>query len=371
MSPWEQRPTDGGLSKLRIGIVGCGHVARTVHVPLLERHPLVELTAVADSDDRAIAACAGIAPRARRFGDYRELLASRMTDAVVIALPTHLHRNSAIAAFAAGMDVYLEKPVASSLADAREVLDAWRASKRIGMIGHNYRFNPLYRELRDQIAGGKIGRPLSATTLFATPASGMPDWKRLRSTGGGALLDLGVHHVDLLRFLLAGEVTSVSATITSRATEHDTVHMTVEMTGGASAEVSALLGEKFCDSVRIWGDDGELWVDRATSLSVGFARPGSPDTPRARIVGRFPTLRRLAYLVAKLRSPFSEPSFAPALDTFVRCALSGTNPSPDLDDGFASLAVADAAERSALAGKPVLTGNGGVAVTGSAPAGLS
>jgi predicted dehydrogenase len=185
------------------------------------------------------------------------------------------------------------------------------------------------------------------------------------------LLDLAVHHVDLLRFLLADDVTSVSATIRSRATEDDTAHMTVEMTGGVSAEVSALLGEKFCDSVRICGDDGQLWVDRVSSLSVGFARSGSPDTPRARIMGRFPTPRRLAYLVAKLRSPFSEPSFAPALDAFVRCALSGTNPSPDLDDGFAALAVADAAERSALAGKPVLAGAGGGAVAGLAPAGLS
>ena len=90
------------LKKLRVGVVGCGQLARTAHIPLLERHPAVEIVGLCDPGSTAIDACASLAPDATRHDSIDALFDSHSIDAVVIALPSHLHTDAAIAAFRHG-----------------------------------------------------------------------------------------------------------------------------------------------------------------------------------------------------------------------------------------------------------------------------
>src|SRR5690606_31651972 len=97
-------------SALQIGLVGCGRIAQMVHLRVLSAMPGVRLAAVAEADADRLAEAQKHAPQARAYHDYHELLADDAVQAVVICLPTGMHAVAAVAAFAAGKHVYLEKP---------------------------------------------------------------------------------------------------------------------------------------------------------------------------------------------------------------------------------------------------------------------
>src|SRR5262245_25271328 len=103
---------------IRVGILGCGGIARAAHVPSLARERDVAITALADQDAANLAAARTLAPRAHATADYRDVLAAADVDAVIIALPPALHADAAVAALETGKHVYVEKPLATSLADA-------------------------------------------------------------------------------------------------------------------------------------------------------------------------------------------------------------------------------------------------------------
>ena len=103
-------PHQKRMSPLRIGVIGCGQIARAIHLPVLARIPDARLAALAEPVEPNRVAAAAMAPGARVFSDYRELLDAGGLDAAVICVPPHLHAPCAIAAFDAGLHVYLEKP---------------------------------------------------------------------------------------------------------------------------------------------------------------------------------------------------------------------------------------------------------------------
>ena len=222
--------------RVRTALIGCGSLGRLVHLPILATLPGNRLVAIADADPRALADCARLAPDAAPFADHRELLTRGDVDAVVVALPTALHTSVGIDVLAAGKHLYLEKPIAAALRDAERLVECWRASGRVGVIGFNYRFHPLYRRLRDLIRGNAIGNVVAMRTVFSVATDALPEWKTRRDMGGGALLDLGIHHVDLVRFLLGREVRSVGAQILEMRSDDDRVTLDLEVEGGVVAQ---------------------------------------------------------------------------------------------------------------------------------------
>lgn len=339
---------------IRVAVVGCGVVAQTAHLPLLRRLNDFSIVAIADSNPDALTACAPIAKRARQTTDYRELFTPWIADAVVLSLPTAMHAEAAKAAFDAGLHVYLEKPVATALEDAVPLLDSWRTSRRVGMIGHNYRFNPLYVKLKQMLTSGRIGTPRDARMAFTTPATGTPSWKDRRAEGGGALLDLGTHEIDLARFLFESEVAFVTATIESRRSEHDRAEILLEFENDVFVKITLGLGDAFADRMQVIGETGSLYVDRAESLDVHFTPAANTPLSSGEFAAMLSSPRaRATHLYAKLRAPFNEPSFGLALKAFGNAITTGMPASPDLDDGFAALAVIAAAKRSSREGRKV------------------
>jgi len=354
---------------LRLALLGGGAIARSVHLPLLRAMPGVQIVAVADADERLRQEAVRLAGEtARPLADYRDALALPEVEAVVVALPTNLHAAAASAAFAAGKHVYLEKPIAGNVEEARRLLDAWsQASECIGMVGFNYRFNPLYTRLRQRLDAGAVGALTAVRSVFATPtANALPDWKRRTESGGGVLLDLASHHIDLLRFFTGREIAEVSAMALSQRSEEDSalINLRLRAVGGATAVAQILVSLCAADDDRweFYGDGGRLAVDRYESVEARFLPARRQDvSPLSGLQNLLAELPRLSYRLEKRRSPAHEPSYGVAISRFVAACRSvregegravRTHPavSPDLTDGFQSLRVIEAAKESIHSG---------------------
>ena len=342
------------MNLIRLGVIGCGGIACWVHLRIARHLRGATLVATADPDPGARA-------RAERLSGVPshastdDLLARGDVDAVIITAPTHLHADLAVAACTAGKHVYLEKPLAASVADGVRVVDAARQSEVKIVLGYNRRFHPLFAHTRDLLRNGVIGRVLSAQTTFCEPAApdAMPPWKRQRRTGGGVLLDLASHHIDLLRWCLNDEVATVSATIESAFTEQDSARLLLHMSGGASIQSSFSCRSALSDSLNFAGEGGTLHVDRhRVAVSLRLPRRFGYGMRTAWVM---PPLPLVTWWGKQIVRPSRDPSYRRALETFVSIVHGNPRPhqSATVDDGMAALEVLEAAEQSAQSGHGV------------------
>ena len=221
------------------------------------------------------------------------------------------------------------------------------------MMGFNYRFNPLVQRARARIVAGAVGDPMAIRTVFATARRAIPAWKKQRDTGGGVLLDLAVHHIDLVRFLLGAEISAVSAEIRSTSSDQDTAFLQLSLTNGAVAQTTCSLSAVEEDRVEIYGGKGKVTIDRYRSLHVDEApvtAGGAFGHAVARLMGE---LRAAPYALEKRRAPLHDPSFPAAMDAFVRSVVARAAGTPSLSDGYRALIVIEAAELSARSGRVV------------------
>ena len=194
------------MSKLRIAIVGCGGICRGVHVPSYLRDPRVEIVALCDivpEKARALAADNGLA--ADVVQNWRDLLPRPDIDAIDICTPNYLHSEIAVAALDAGKHVFCEKPDAIDPDKAQAMKDAAERNGRVLMVMRNNRFADGSAYARRLVDAGRIG------DIYA----GRCGWQRRRGipgkggwfttkaqSGGGPLIDLGVHMIDLAIWLM-------------------------------------------------------------------------------------------------------------------------------------------------------------------------
>ncbi|MBW8769912.1 MAG: Gfo/Idh/MocA family oxidoreductase [Gemmatimonadetes bacterium] len=341
---------------LAIGIVGCGAIVQSAHLPVLLASDDARITAIADSRADALDATRARVPHARAFPSAEALLAEGEVDAVVVAAPTALHADLAVAVLDSRRHLYLEKPIATSAADGRRVLDAWRRAGSIGVVGYNYRRNPLLQSAATSLRRGDVGRTVAFRTVFSTcfhAGGSSATWRHARTSGGGALLDLASHHIDLIRFLSGAEVVRTFARIRSHHSEDDTALLVLELSDGTTADLFVSLSSTESDRVEIYGEKGRIVVDRHRESSVvrePLRAHRAPTDYASSLVAR---VRGLPYALARRRAPAHEPSFAHTMQDFVAACRANRPMSPDLADGFASLAVVLAAEESSRTGRAV------------------
>ncbi len=331
---------------VRLGLIGCGRIARAVHLPILQRISGAQIVALAEPIESSRVAAAELAPGASLFNSWQELIDRASIDAVVICLPPHLHAPCAIAAFSAGLHVYLEKPLAPTLAASERVIAEWQRAGTVGMIGFNFRFHPQVIDVRERIRTGAIGRPIAVRSVFSILPHTIPEWKRALNSGGGALLDLGSHHTDIACYILDDKAERAFASARSLQGEHDNAALQLEMSSGVVMQTFVSLGGTEEHRIEIFGTGGKLVVDRTELLRPLFM----PATLRGARFHRI--LRAISALDPRLllRSPGVESSFQTALATFVHAAAGGSFSGPDLADGARSLAMIEAAQRSVTTG---------------------
>lgn len=329
-----------------LGIAGCGDAALALHGPALARVAGLRPVAVAETDLRRRRDAVRALGATRAFGEWRELLEDGEVEAVLVALPSSLHAEAAVKAFEAGRHVYLEKPLATDPADGRRVVEAWRRSGSVGAMGFNFRFHPVHRAVRAALAEGRIGEPAAVRTTFTAAPPAGPGWKRRRASGGGVLLDLGSHHVDLVRHLLGREVVAVRATTRSRVSEADTASVELRLDTGVLVGSLFAWGTADVDRVEIHGDRGRIDADRYAGTVTTPGRRHEYGR-RARLTELLATTREGA---RRLLRPPGEPSYRAALAAFADEIRGGPRSCPTIDDGARSLAAIAAAERSAETG---------------------
>lgn len=190
---------------VRVGIVGCGNMGRT-HATILQQDRRVTLVGVTDLDpDRARELAAAMSCRA--FPSMEALLDADV-EAIYVTTPNTRHVPVTLAALERNIHVFCEKPMATSLEEARQVLAAVQASQAVYQAGHNRRFAPVYRYLKRQIESGLV--PYLANAKQNDGDWFNPPWITDLSLTGGFLYESSIHLLDILRWLL-GEVQSVQA----------------------------------------------------------------------------------------------------------------------------------------------------------------
>lgn len=193
------------MERIRIGVVGAGYMG-TNFARLIQAHPLCELAGIADLNPD-VAGRASESLGCPAFGSANDLLASGRLDGLVITTVEDQHREPCLAAFAHGAGVLVEKPIATNIADAEAIVAASIAAKRPLLVGHVLRFDVRYARLRQEVASGTIGAPL---TIYARRLNGIGAQNRLRGRCSLPLF-LGVHDYDMVRWVANSDVVEVVA----------------------------------------------------------------------------------------------------------------------------------------------------------------
>lgn len=197
---------------VKIGVIGLGQWGKEI-VTSLSTMPSAEVTAICDTYEAFVKRAAKVATKAKTFSDYKQLLASPDVEAVVIATPSHLHKEIALAAIAADKHVYCEAPLASAIDEAKTIAMAGAGSKKIFQVGLQGRTNPLYDHVSKFVKSGCMGTP----AIGHAQANDKQSWKRMapnperekemnwrlsKATSAGLAGELGIHSMDLANWYL-------------------------------------------------------------------------------------------------------------------------------------------------------------------------
>ncbi|HIS91876.1 MAG TPA: Gfo/Idh/MocA family oxidoreductase [Candidatus Alectryocaccomicrobium excrementavium] len=192
------------MRMLKVGVIGTGGISG-VHLGGYSRNPNVEIYALCDINEKNLARRAEEYKVSRTFTDYREMLALPELDAVSVCTWNSAHAECAIAALRAGKHVLCEKPMALNTAQAEEMEKAAKESGKLLMIGFVRRFGNDCAVLKDFIDGGSFGDIYYAKAQYLRRKGCPGGWFGDKSrSGGGPLIDLGVHVIDLCRYLMGG-----------------------------------------------------------------------------------------------------------------------------------------------------------------------
>lgn len=355
MSP---RAASGGPERgrvVRIGIVGCGRATATLHAPSLAILDGVRIAALADTDAVALRRVAERVGPDRTAADYRELVDDPTLDAIAVCVPAQAHAEVALAAIGAGKHVFVEKPLALSLPDCDRMVDAAARAGVCAMVGFNTRRHAQAQRARDAIRRGELGAVDVVQSRLTSFHATVPAWCERRATGGGVLMELAIHHVDLWRWLTGAEVDEVFAYARAGEREDESAVLVARMGSGALATAAFAERTSRTDDVVVFG--------RAGSVALSLYRfdgyeTASPDAVagdgRARVRAALRFARELPRAVRDARDGGAwNKTYRDQWRHFADSIRNGTPPEPTLDDGRRALAVVLAAIESATTGRSV------------------
>ncbi|SPF06556.1 Gfo/Idh/MocA family protein [Streptomyces sp. MA5143a] len=249
---------------VRVGVLGCADIAWRRVLPAITAEPRTRLVAIASRD----------AAKARRFTErfggepvegYDRLLDRGDLDAVYVPLPTGLHAAWAVRALRSGLHVLVEKPLATSRAEAALMLETARANGVWLMENFMFLHHGQHEEVRRLVAAGEIGELRSFSAAFGIPPLPAGNVRHRADLGGGALLDVGVYPLRAARLLLGGELDPVGAVLRVDPELGVDVagHVLLTTADGVTAELSFGFEHSYRCSYALWGGGGRIVLDRA------------------------------------------------------------------------------------------------------------
>ena len=193
---------------MRFGVIGTGKIGK-LRIATIKAHQSLELVAVYDQS-KAVAERAVAGTAAKVYPDAMTLLDSGL-DAVIVSTPHHAHRDLCVAAFERGIHVLCEKPLSNTVEGAAAIVAAAKKAKRILALGFNLRYYPMVKFARQAVDDGVIGNVTHIRVYGGYDGiyRFKYDWEyKMPESGGGAMMDIGIHMTDLARYFL-GEIITV------------------------------------------------------------------------------------------------------------------------------------------------------------------
>lgn len=323
---------------VRWGIIGAGGVARRRTMPAINKARDAELVALMVRDQARAEQLAAEFGARHPYSDWRLLLKDPDVDAVHIATPVYLHAEQVIAAAEAGKHVLCDKPMALSTVEVRRMIEACRANGVHLQVCFLMRFWSVSKRLKREIADGRFGTIIEArATIFKHLPLADDSWRLIpEQSGGGPLMDIGAHTIDLLTYLL-GPMESAVALTSNRVTSwrvEDTVTVLMRAKSGAHAVVG--------HSFRAKGGDQTVEI-HGTGASALVSTPPSG--------GGDATLRISNGTEVKLEPIPYENFYQLQIEHFADCLAGKATPIVTGEDGLHNLAVIEAAYRSTRTGR--------------------
>ena len=320
------------------GFMGASHAAN--YKTLGER---VRVKTVASrTAERAARVAAAVG--AEVTDDLDAAIADPDVDAVDICLPTPLHREYAERALAAGKSVFLEKPIAHTAADADAIAAAAAGSDAVFMVGMVLRFWPEYVELQRLVAAGTLGRPLAISAFRLSPPADWNDWMADPVQSGGTPVDLMIHDLDQMNWLL-GTPRSVYA---SEPTPGHVLAV-VEYDGAAGAAEGSMSMPRsypFSSSIRVLCEGGVAEYGFSAAPIEGEGNIGASSSARG--LRLYPVGADPEIVPVESADPWG-----PEIEEFISCVEQGRQPAQGTaEQAILALRASLAATRSLVSGGP-------------------
>jgi len=325
------------MKPVKLGLIGVGGIG-SLHLKHALALPNAEVTAVADTAKSALNRAKAVGVK-NTYTSYSELLRKADVDAVLIALPTHLHCECACEAAEAGKHIFLEKPIAVTVSEAKEVIAVTRRQGVKLMMGYPMRFNRRFLRLKEELANGFLGDIEHAHAVYVSagpfvhradghsPAPVPEWWFKPDLTGGGVFVDLGCHIINLLRMFF-GEVTEIKGQFGHR------YHMDFDDSAVCLARFNS--GTLAVINVGWYSQQYLMRLDLLGSVRHASVEHMPP-----------PTLVQFYQMLWRGISEFNQPHYD-ELAYFVDCLQAGTDPSPSGFDGLRDLEAIFQAYKNAI-----------------------
>jgi len=356
--------------KIKIGIIGCGAIVQRAYLPgfsepssslakrAMQGHSHngcanSQVAAIADVNETLATQLATQYGIHKVFADWHQIITEPEIDAVCVATPNFLHAEMVIAALKAGKHVLVEKPMAISWQDVKEMVRIAKEKNLVLMVNHSFRYNPVYEKAREVIQSGLLGEIYSIRGRFSY--AGPEHWTGSKTTwfldrkmaGGGALFDAGIHAVDLIRFLINKPVVQVGSllgTLEKKIEAEDNSVTVMKFENGSLGTLEASWTTRPGEIVTsVYGSEGNMLVDMGEGsaslsgqasppLSVLFAPPATTymnmNMPKGQL--RIPVYIPEIEESSKVGGPYRH---------FVDCIQNGKEPLSSGRDAMSSMEV--------------------------------
>lgn len=367
---------------VKIGVIGLGQWGKEI-VTALSTMPSAQVTAICDTYENYVTRAAKIAPNAKTFSDYKQLIASPDVEAVIVATPSHLHKEITLSLIEADKHIYCEAPLASTIEEAKIIARAGMGSEKIFQVGLQGRTNPLYEHVSKFVKSGCMGNVAEAHAQYNKKQS----WKRMaqnaerekelnwrlsKQTSAGLVGELGIHSLDLANWYLNAMPVAVTgfgaiANWNDGRDVPDTVQCVVEYPKSVRMVFTSTLVSSFSGEYTLFqGSDSSLmlradrgWmIKEADSALIGwevYARKEQvyDETGICMVANATKILKEGKEPGKDAPAVPAQSALTAALESFTRSIRDGSKPSAGALEGFQSAVTAIKANEAILSGSKI------------------
>lgn len=341
------------------GVIGAGGIAdrRTIPEGIMPA-PNSELVAVMDVDEARTKEVAAKYNAPKWYTSDAELLDDPAVEAVYIATPVNVHVQQAVAAAEKGKHVLCEKPLALTLDESQRIVDACKAAGVKLSVGLMMRYHACHQAIRRIIAEGEIGKPVMGRAQLTCWYPQIPGaWRQIPECGGGgALMDLGVHTADLLRYFL-GECVAVTAFADTTVQDYpvdDSALMLMKFKSGAQGVVESYFNIPDAaaqNALEIYGTKGCILAKG----TIGQGSEGSLTVYSSAEDKGYEAAqtRDASGMAVRVETPDPVNIYRAEIEAFADAILDDTEPIITAEDAIASFSAVLAAYKSSCEGKAI------------------